>query len=335
MTEILSQAEIDELLNALNIGEDPEAFTQSSSTYTNIKPFDFRKANKFPKEQMRTLNVVFQSYGQLLATHLTGILRTSCECELLSIEEITFNEFNNSLPSPVILAILNIMPLSGSVLMQVSSEVAYIAINRLLGGAKSGNEADRPFTEIEMAMVDRVIRQTTGVFQQAWEKVIDITAQLDRIETSTQFTQIVALNEPVALVSLSVNVGEESGIISICVPHVLLQPVAKQLNTRMWFSSEIESRKIQSRPDILEGKLIRTPVTLTAYFEETPATVYDIMNLQAGDVIRLNQKVEEPLLIKVQHIPKFHALIGTSGSNYALQIVNTIKGETNNDTFSR
>lgn len=337
MSEILSQAEIDELLHALASGEEPETLSEVKDDFANVKVYDFRTANKFPKEQIRTFNIVFQTYGQLLANQLTGMMRVSCECELLSVEEISFNEFNNSLPQPVVLNIIQLAPLQGSLIMCITTEVAYALINRLLGGSGSvsGTDPDRPFTEIELALIERVVRQTLHVFEGAWEKVCTVDAQLERMETSTQFTQIVALNEPVAIVTLSLKIGDEEGIFSICIPHTAIEPVSKQLNTRLWYSGASESRQIESKADIIGERLNQANVTLTAYFEDTPATVYDIMNLHTGDVIRLNQKTELPILIKIQHIPKFYANIGTSGKNYAIQIVDTIKGDSDNDTIAR
>ena len=239
MSEILSQSEIDDLLSALMTGDsDSSTETADGEPAMKVKEYDFRTANRFPKEQMRTFHVVFETYSQLLSNSLSSILRVSCECEILSIEECSYSEFNNSLPAPVVLAVMGAEPMHGSLLIQMSPEFAYMLISRLFGGDKTGENA-KQFTEIELALVERVLRQQCAVFDEAWEKVIDVSMQIDRIETSSQFAQITAPNEPVAVIIINITMGEESGLMSICIPQTAVEPVAQQLNTRMWFSSGI------------------------------------------------------------------------------------------------
>ena len=337
MSEILSQAEIDELLSSLMAGEtatdSPEAVDGPPAM--KVKEYDFRTANRFPKEQMRTFHVVFETYSQLLSNRLSSILRVSCECEILSIEECSYSEFNNSLPVPVVLAIMDAPPMYGSLVSQMSPELAYMIISRLFGGGTSG-ENSKQFTEIELALVEKVLRQAVDVLDEAWDKVIELTTQIERIETSPQFAQITAPNEPVAVVIMNVTMGEESGLMSICIPHTAIEPVAQQLNTRMWFSSvSRDDGRGEERAAMLRDQLLQTPIPMTAFFDQTPATVSDIVNLQVGDVIKLDHSVDHPLTIKVHHIPKFHATIGTMGQRYALQIVDIIKEEKLNEFVAR
>jgi len=315
---------------------DTAAEASDGAPTMKVKEYDFRTANRFPKEQMRTFHVVFETYSQLLSNSLSSVLRVSCECEILSIEECSYSEFNNSLPAPVILAVMEAPPMHGSLLIQMSPEFAYMLISRLFGGGTTG-ENSKQFTEIELALVERVLRQQCAVFDEAWDKVIELSMQIDRIETSSQFAQITAPNEPVAVTILNITMGEESGLMSICIPHTAIEPVAQQLNTRMWFSSGLrDDGRGEERLAALTGMLMHTPIPLTAIFEQTPATVSDIVNLQIGDVIKLDHTVGEPLTIKVQHIPKFRATIGTFGSKYAMQIVDILnEEETVNESLSR
>jgi len=313
----------------------PEPDAADGSSKSKVKEYDFRTANRFPKEQMRTFHVVFETFSQLFSNRLSSILRVSCECEILSIEECSYSEFNNSLPAPVVLAVVETPPMYGSLLFQMSPEVAYMMISRLFGGGSSG-ENSKQFTEIELALIERVLRQAVGVFDEAWDKVLGLSTQIERIETSPQFAQITAPNEPVAVIILNITMSDESGLMSICIPHTAIEPVAQQLNTRMWFSSGTrDDGRAEERVAMLRDKLLQTPIPLTAFFEQTPATVADIVNLQIGDVIRLDHAVEQPLIIKVSHLPKFRATVGTMGQKYALQIVDIIKEEKLDESFTR
>ena len=337
MSEILSQSEIDDLLSALMTGDSEAAAEASDGAPTmKVKEYDFRTANRFPKEQMRTFHVVFETYSQLLSNSLSSVLRVSCECEILSIEECSYSEFNNSLPAPVILAVMAAQPMHGSLLVQMSPEFAYMLISRLFGGVTTG-ENTKQFTEIELALVERVLRQQCAVFDEAWDKVIALTMQIDRIETSPQFAQITAPNEPVAVIIINITMGEESGLMSICIPQTAIEPIGQQLNTRMWFSSGIrDDGRGAERMAALTSMMLNSPIPLTAYFEQTPATVADIVNLQVGDVIKLDHPVEDPLTIKVNHIPKFKATIGTLGHKYAMQVVDVLlEEEAKDESLSR
>ena len=335
MSEILSQSEIDELLNTLMTGDSAQAAEEGDgSTKVKIKEYDFRTANRFPKEQMRTFHVVFETFSQLFSNRLSSILRVSCECEVLSIEECSYSEFNNSLPAPVILAVMEAPPMYGSLLIQMSPEIAYMLISRLFGGGTSG-ESIKQFTEIELALVERVLRQAVGVFDEAWDKVLELDTQIDRIETSSQFAQVTAPTEPVAVIIINIKMGEETGLMSICIPHTAIEPVAQQLNTRMWYSAGArDDDKSEERMALLSAKLLHTPIPLTAFFDQTTATVSDIVNLQIGDVIKLEHGVEQPLTVKVHHIPKFFVSVGTMGARYALQVVDVIREEKPNESIA-
>jgi len=313
----------------------PDTEASEGSSQIKVREYDFRTANRFPKEQMRTFHVVFETFSQLFSNRLSSILRVSCECEVLSIEECSYSEFNNSLPMPVVLAIMDSPPLYGSLVVQMSPELAYMLISRLFGGGSSG-ENMKQFTEIELALIERVLRQAVTVFDEAWDKVIELSTQIDRIETSSQFAQVSAPNEPTAVIILNITMGEETGLMSICIPHTAIEPVAQQLNTRMWYSGGVrDDTRSEERAAMLTGKLLSTPIPLTAFFEQTPATVSDIVNLQIGDVIKLDHPVEQPLTVKVHHIPKFRVTVGTLGQKYALQIVEIIKEENPNESFAR
>lgn len=318
------------LLNSLSAGFEVEKPTDEDESNSKVRAYDFKTANKFTKEQIRTLNIVFRNFGQLLSNYLTGVLRTPCDVETLSLEEITFNEFNNSLPSPLIIAIVEMSPLSGSVILQLTKEVSYSIISRIFGGSSTASVTSKQFTEIELAIMERMIKQILRYLDQAWTKVFAVRSRLDRIETSIQFAQIVELNEPVAVITFKVSIGSENGIISMCLPYQGLEPVAKQLNARLLYTGA-QTKKITTQPENIIGKIKNTDINITAVFHETHATVADITNLRIGDVIQLDHKVGQPIIIKLQNIPKFHGIIGSQGLKSAAKIVDIIKGEENDE----
>lgn len=326
MSNVLTQNEIDELLNALTSGDDSAFAVKQEEPALRVKEYNFRTANKFPKEHIRTLHIVFDNFAQMLANQLTGVLRVFCEAEVLSVEEQTFSEFSNSLPSPIILAIMGMAPLQGSILLELTPTIAYAMISRVFGGPDEVLDTTKSFTEIELAAVRRVIRQWSPLIRDAWERVVPVEPIFERMETSTQFAQIVSLNETTAIITIKLKIGRESDFINICIPRIAIEPVSNQLTTKLWFSGTA-SRAVEPQEENLRQHLINVPIDLTATFEETQATLGDLMRLQPGDVIQLNHRLDQPIITRVGHIPKFRCMIGTYKSRYALKVSEIIREE--------
>lgn len=326
MANILSQNEIDELLSALASGNDtpPEDMTEDESKL--IRSYDFRTANKFSKDQMRTLHFIYDNFATRLTTYLSGTLRTICEVEVISIEEQSFSELSNSMPVPVIVSIINMPPLQGNVLLEITPVIAYEIISRLLGGAGQFENTDKAFTEIELSIMERVIRRMMVLNDEAWEKINKVKTALDRVETSSQYAQIVSSNEPIAIVTLNVKIGETSDIINLCIPHVAVQPIAKKLVIKSWYT-DVGYGKPAGEHDYRE-KLSGIFLNLLSVFNTTSATVGDIMNTKVGDVIQIDHNINRPVTMKVEYIPKFRGVVGIQGSNYAVRITEILEEDT-------
>ncbi|SHH83637.1 flagellar motor switch protein FliM [Sporobacter termitidis DSM 10068] len=327
MLDVLSQAEIDKLLKDLATGGAEENEAEAKSV---AKPYDFKTANRFTKEQIRAINVVFKNFGHLLSNYLMGTLRATCDSEVLSVEEISFNEFNNSVPSPVIIAVIDTEPFTGSIILEMTKEISYSIISRVLGGTKEISAEGRQFTEIELAIMERVLWQSLKNFDEAWSKIMETSSTLEKIDTSMQFAQIVDMNEPVLMVTLNVTIGNESGLIGFCLPHQALEPFTKKLNTRHMYSGNV-NKKIDADPTNIINSIRRTDILVSAIFNPTEATVRDITSLDVGDVIQLQHKVDEPLIVKYQQLPKYRASMGKFRNSLALKILEEIKGEDDNE----
>lgn len=329
MSGVLSQKEIDELLSAIASGDDSfdsESENNSSDEKeSNARIYNFRTANKFPKEQMRTLLLIFENYSRRLAIFLSGRLRVLCEVEVASIEEQSFSEFNNSIPSPAVLAIANMPPLQGNVMYEISPAIAYEIISRLFGGAGQDNDSYKPFTEIEISILERMVRSMMKTMDDSWEKVIKLTSHLERIETSSQFAQIVENSEPIAIVTMNVKIGEVSDTINLCIPHIAVQPISKQLAMRKWYADHLQNANTKINTETINKQLSNTFLTLHSVFDDTTATVKEILNLQVGDVIRIDHSVDKAVTVKIEHIPKIKGVVGMHGSKYAVKITEILR----------
>ncbi len=266
-----------------------------------------------------------------MSNNLTGTLRTYVDIELISVEEQSFREFNNSLPSPVVLTIFGMPPMHGSLLLEMSPSIAYGMINRLLGGTTAlppTDDSERTFTEIELVIIEKVVKQFMIMLATAWEKVSEVHPSVERVETTPQFAQIVSPNETIAIVTLNVKIGDNlEGLVNFCIPHLSIEPIAKQLNTKTLFSSTNVDRVLLPVEQDIKQRLINTKLDVVAYFNSMSATVKDMISLAPGDVLLLNHRVGEPLNVKVAHLDKFSAVVGVSEKKYALKITDIFSEE--------
>jgi len=334
LADILSQSEIDELLVALASGRAESQDQPPAEEKTSVRVYDFRTANKFSKEQIRMLHFIYESYAGRLATFLSGSLRARCDVDLISIEEQTFAEFSNSLPSPVFVAILGMPPLAGSVLMEISSIISYEIISRLLGGTGTHSDlSGKSYTEIELSILTRICGQMLSIMDESWRRVAPIRSTIERVETSAQFAQIVVSSEPIAIVTINVTIGDVSDIINFCIPHPALQPIANKMTTQLWYNDQKDTPNLNaSAKDLsVSARIASTPVTLHAMFDPTGATVGDIVSLQVGDVIRVEHPLSKEITLLVEHIPKFKGVIGHKGQQIAVKITDIIKETTEDE----
>ena len=323
MNEVLSQAEIDQLLKDIVSGNERVEVEKKGN---NIKRYDFKTANKFTKEQIRAISIVYRSFGYSLSNYFVGMLRAACDAEVLSIEEMSFNEFNNSVPTPAVIAIINSVSLPSSIIIQLSKKISYSIIKSVLGGTREVNSEGRQFTEIELAIFERVVSQMLRIHDDSWSKMFEFKSTLERIETSMQFAQIVDLNEAVLMVTLNMTIGNESGIIGLCLPHQALEPFMKTLRTRFVYSGRMPKKQTGPSDSIISS-LKNSDIVVSCEFNTTEATTRDILSLSVGDVIMLQHKINEPLILKCQQIPKYYVSVGTIKNHLAVKIINNIMGE--------
>lgn len=320
MSDVLSQQEIDELLKALSSGELNINEIKEENQEKKIKLYDFRRPNKFAKDQLRTLQIIHENFSRLMTSYFSGVLRTYCQIDVVSVEPQTYYEFNNSLPEPVMLAIIEFKPLKGSIIMEFSPEIVYTIIDRLLGGPGKTPGKVRSFTEIEIVLAERLIRHLTGLMNESWANVLKTDLRLSRIETNAQFAQIISPNETIAIITMNAQIGEVEGIINLCIPHMVLEPILPRLSTRFWYSSKLDDEERDIQTEKIEKTIEKAELTIKAVVGETTITVGDFIGLQPGDVIKLDRKIKDDISIVIENRKKFCGIIGIKNKKLAVQI---------------
>ena len=323
MGDILSQEEIDNLLNSINSG-DVDVEEMKNADTRQIKNYDFKRPAKFSKEHLRTLELIFEHYGRLLSTNFPVYLRKNVQVNVVSSETVTFNEFTNALSNPVILGIVNFQPLSGNILLDLTSTVGYAFIDRMLGGQGEPLDKMRDFSEIEMGILDKILAVSTQLLREPWKNVIEIEPVLDRIETNTQFAQIIAPNEMIAIVTLNIKMGETEGFMNVCIPYMTIEPIIDNLNTKFWFTNMSAGDDADHRLE-LESLLRKVDVPVKAVLGKSQIALIDFLGLQVGDIIRLERRVDNELDVYVGMYKKFSAVPGTDHDRYAVRVTSVYR----------
>ncbi|MDO4765048.1 MAG: flagellar motor switch protein FliM [Eubacteriales bacterium] len=326
MSDILSQSEIDQLLNALNTGELDVEEIQSEKGEKQIKEYDFSRPSKFAKDHLRTLEIIHEHYARLLATLLSGRMRTSCQLEVINSEAISYSEFSNALSNPALLAILEVRPLKGNFVMEMSANIGFAIVDRLLGGNGNGIIHGRDFTEIEITVIQKIMSMMIDEMVEAWKNVVNIMPRLTQIETNPQFAQFISPTEIVALITLNLKIGSVEGLVNVCIPYITLEPIIDKLNTRYWFSS-IKETNVELYAQYIEKQIELSKIPMRVILGKTNISVDDFVHLQCGDIIRLERKITDEVEVLVGNIPKFYGKAGLSGGKNAAMITGVMNRE--------
>ena len=329
MPDVLSQNEIDELLAALSTGEVDVSEIEEEKKEKKVRKYDFSRPDKFAKDQLRTLEIIHENFSRLLNNFLSGYLRTYIEVDVISVQSLIYTEFSNSISNPAILGIVDFAPFDGQVIIDISSDIANAMIERVLGGtgkSVSSSKESRTLTEIEMTLLRNILIKFINLLKEPWGNIVELRPKLENIETNAQFAQIVSPAESVALITFNLHIGENEGMVNICIPHYVIEPILPSLSSRLWFATSNKREVTEVERDALESGISRTKINLTAVVGGSNITVSELLKLQRGDIIMLNKKVEEPLEIFVENQLKFKAKPGIKKKNVAVMITEVVEG---------
>jgi len=325
MGDVLSQNEIDNLLKALSSGElDADEFKDIGER--PVKNYDFARPSKFSKEHLRTLENMFEQYGRLLSTNLPSYLRKNVQVEVMNSEAVAYAEFANALSNPVLLGIVEFAPLKGNIIIELANNLGYAIVDRMLGGGGNPLDKARDFTEIELIIIERIFNVCTNLLSEPWTNVIHLEPRLIRIETNSQFAQIIAPSEMTSIITMNIKIGSVEGMMNICLPYSCLESVIDKLNTKYWFST-MQVKDDATYQDIIAVAIAKARIPIKAVLGKSTISVNDFLGLQKGDIIKLNTKVEDELNIYVGNLNKFTALPGASSDSYAVRISSIIREE--------
>jgi len=329
--DVLSQTEVESLLNAMAAGGQPHAAvaTRSSSSPSKprekVAPYDFKRPERVGKEQMRALQTLHEGFGRNFGAALSALLRGIVEVKLTSVDQLTYSEFVFSLENPTCFNLLKAEPLEGNLILDINPSILYPIIDRLLGGGReAGPLARRPLTEIELRLVSRITSLFLQELRHAWENVLDLHLEVIQVESNPQLVQIVPPNEVVVLISFELTIGELRGMMNLCIPYNSIERIGGKLSSNSWVAYGKRHATPESIVQISRA-VGTSQVELLVRLAQTQLSTQELIGLRVGDIITTEKDIHNPLVVSVEGIPKFQAKPGCFKGHKAVMILDPIK----------
>lgn len=294
----------------------------------DVKTYDFTRASKFSKDQLRTLQMIHETFARLFANTLSAKIRAISKIKVVSVEEVTYEDFINTVNNPSIICVFSMPPMEGSAVMDIGPQIGFPLMDRLLGGSGDDDEDPRELTDIEVNIMESVIEDAFGLLKESWSNVIKINPKLEMLESNPYFVQIVPPGEMIVLINLEAEIGEKSGRMNLAMPYTMLEGVLGKLNIQGWFATSRKSVTPESSRKV-EVRLRKTTVDVIAELGTTAVTLRDFLNLEVGDVLQLLQRNTDDIDIYVGNKLKFKGRPGQVGKNIAVQTTSVIKEKEN------
>lgn len=325
MAEVLSQSQIDALLNAARSGDMDMGASEETTTEKRYRKYDFYSPRKFTKDRIKMLNGIFESYVRIITSRLNNLLHTACQIEVDSVEEQRYYEFSNALTEGDVLTLAHTgegEDETAPACLHVTTSLMLSMIDRLLGGEGGGNEDVGPsysYTDIELRLYENIVRQMVSALGDGWANYFEIKFDFSRIEVNPTLMQIIGLDETVVIIGINIKLPTDSGRLSICLPATMLTTIFAAMNREGFNGKEAN---LETQEEIFDY-LRDTDLEMIAQFEHTELQMSDVYHLAVGDVIDLGQSKDSKVFLNIGGKRWFDGRMGVHGKNMAVKIDET------------
>jgi flagellar motor switch protein FliM len=277
VSNVLSEKEVKQLLDAINAGDSDPKDIGTTDDGRKIKIYDFKRPDKFSREQIRNISKIHESFARLTTTSLSTQLHSAYHVHVASIDQLTYEEFIRSIPTPTILATIKMDPLNGDAILEIDPDITFTIIDRICGGIGDGKKSQHELTDIEQNIMEGIIVRILGNMREAWSEIVDLRPRLYQIDTTPQFIQIIPPSDMTVLIKLKVNINDINGMIKFCIPCRTVEPIFGKFNTLNFYQNKKQpSEKVDTE---------NIPVTLTAEILRRDYTIKEIREWQIGTEI--------------------------------------------------
>jgi len=329
MSKILSQEEIDALLSGESVSAGPQIGPQESGGAEEQKDklvslYDFKHPNRVSKDQLRTIQTIHEAFARGFATHLSTRLRSLVDIDLTSVDQLTYSEFIMSMADPSAVYIFNIRELEGDAILEISPQLVLYIIDRSFGGEGGVTQEAREITIIEQNVMKKIVDNALDQLVRAWQNITPLTLELKDFETNPQLIQISPPGETAIMISFEVKIQDFSSLLNLCFPYFVLEDVMPKLSAQHQIA---HTQKKSTRHDegIVQHKLRSAEIPLKVTLGSTKLSLRDILGLETGDIVRLDNRLDEMLDVIIQDTPKFKAKPGLFRNHKAVQIVSAVQ----------
>jgi len=324
MDKILSQEEIDALFSAMSADElGLGARAERNLAGRRIASYDFHCADRISQDQLRSVHLLHEYFGRSFASSLSAYLRAFVDVSLVSLEQVSYAAFIKGLPDPTLFASIGMRPLDGNIALELNPSLVFPMIDMILGGPGNPLQENRNLTEIELNIVEGVLKLAMRDLCGAWHPVMELDLFLEGKGTKAQMFPIVSPGETVIAVHLELRIGDNSGRMNLCLPSRMLKTLRgkfdQQWNSRRQKNAGGEAQRI--------FELIKpVPVTLSGEIRRAKLQVDEVLRIAAGDIIEFNERAHDPVTLCVGGVPKYSGRIVQRCGKKAFEITAACSG---------
>ncbi|MCA9244775.1 MAG: flagellar motor switch protein FliM [Phycisphaerales bacterium] len=333
---MLDQSEIDALLNTVT--DEGEASGDHSDAAAGAMPddiafvddeaplYDFRRPERVSKDQMRALASIHEVFARNFGATLSGQLRTIVDVRVVSVEQVTYIEIIHSLPNPTVFMVLKAPPLEGQMCLEMSPLIIYPIIDRMLGGASNSTYIpQRGLTAIEWRLICRIVERALDNLSEVWQNLANVKFELTATESNPQLVHIVAPSEVVVFITFEIKLGQSAGTMCLCVPFNTIEGVLSHLTSQSWFYRPKPATEQQTGR--ITRNLARSKLELTAYLAQTRVRLNDLRNLEPGDILPLDKRHTDDVIIQIAGHNKYAGKIGVLRGQRAIGLTRVAESD--------
>jgi flagellar motor switch protein FliM len=325
MDKVLSQEEINALFSAMSsedLSPGPQA-AEKSPPSRKIVNYDFHRADRISQDQMRSIHLLHEHFGRNFASSLSAYLRAFVDVSLSSLEQVSYSAFIRSLPDPTLFASMGMRPLDGSIALELNPSLAFPMIDMILGGPGRAMTDNRNLTEIELNIIEGVVKLAMRDLREAWHPVIDLEFILEGKGTKAQMFQIVSPAETVIAVHLELKIGDNSGMMNLCIPSRILKLLRNKFD-QQWNAPRQKASGNESNRIFEMIKPVSFP--LSGEIRGSRLTVDDLLKMSIGDIVQLNEMIGDPIFLCVGGVAKYTGRIVQRRGKKAFEISEKFAG---------
>ena len=301
-----------------------DSISENSGEY-KIKVYDFKRPDKFSKDQLRAIQMIHEAFARQVTTVMSTLIRSMVTSEVASVDQLAYEEFVNSLVQPTVIGTVEMHPFDGNILVELNPNLVFAIIDRMLGGKGEFSGKVRELTDIEKTVTERVLMRMLELLEDSWSTVVDVRFRFESMESNPFFVQICPPRDMVLLVIMKLKVGDVEGMLSLCFPYFLMEPIVDKLSSQQWFASTSRKRDEDEREHIVKS-LGNVRIPLSLELGHTVLSLADVYALEPGDVIKLDETRESEISVRVGNHVRFKARPGTCDGCLAAELTRILDG---------